>query len=252
VPSVDVWGFNVYRNASFGDLFRQWESISAEPMFVSEFGADSYDHRTGSQNEAMQAAFDAGLWDEVFFDLSADRVRGVAIGALAFEFQDEWWKNGDPSAHDISGETNGGQPDGINDEEHFGVMTIDRTPKQAYTVMQSRFTNGQAAVELDATPVLRAESQRCRPSPGKGRSSPSSRLPPLPRPSPPRSRRSRRRGRGDGDQAVQRAEDAPLKATGCGGLIGATDLWQPPEKWPTFKYWRAPSRDGGATTAGPQ
>jgi hypothetical protein len=83
VPSIDVWGFNVYRNASFGDLFRQWESISSEPMFVSKFGADSFDHRTGGENEAMQAAFDAGLWDEVFFELSADRVRGVALGGLA-------------------------------------------------------------------------------------------------------------------------------------------------------------------------
>jgi hypothetical protein len=37
-------------------------------------------------------------------------------------------------------------------------VTIDRKPKQAYAVMQQRFTQGQAAVVLDATPTLRAVS----------------------------------------------------------------------------------------------
>jgi hypothetical protein len=94
----------------------------------------------------------------VFFELSADRVFGVAVGALAFEFQDEWWKGGDPFSHNISFEVNGGQPDLHNDEEHFGLMTIERTPKAAYGVMQSRFKNGQSAVQLDASPLIRAVS----------------------------------------------------------------------------------------------
>src|SRR5262249_51181584 len=72
VPSVDVWGFNVYRGSSFQDVFQMWRSISTKPMLIGEFGADSYDHRVSGENQPMQAQLDAGLWDEVYFELSAE------------------------------------------------------------------------------------------------------------------------------------------------------------------------------------
>src|SRR5205823_3222663 len=100
VPSVDVWGFNVYRGWSFQDVFQMWRSISTKPMLIGEFGADSYDHRVNGENQPMQAQFDTGLWDELYFELSAERVNGLVVGGLVFELQDEWWKNGDPSHQD--------------------------------------------------------------------------------------------------------------------------------------------------------
>jgi hypothetical protein len=159
VPSVDVWGFNVYRGWSFQDVFRMWQSISTKPMLIGEFGADSYDHRVNDENQPMQAQFDTGLWDELYFELSAERVNSPAVGGLVFELQDEWWKNGDPSEHSISSEQNYGQPDGFNDEEWFGLLTIAREPKAAYAAMQGRFQGGQSAVVLSSAPTLRAISQ---------------------------------------------------------------------------------------------
>jgi Interleukin-like EMT inducer/Glycosyl hydrolases family 2, TIM barrel domain len=159
VPSVDVWGFNVYRGWSFQDVFQMWRSISTKPMLIGEFGADSYDHRINGENQTMQAQFDTGLWDELYFELSAERVNGLCVGGLVFEFQDEWWKNGDPFHQDSSTEHNYGQPDGFNDEEYFGLMTIAREPKEAYAAMQGRYQGGPSAVVLNATPTLRAISQ---------------------------------------------------------------------------------------------
>ena len=57
-------------------------------LFFAEYGADSYDHSVGAENQPMQAAFDAQLWDEVFFDLSAERTSGAVLGALIMEFSD--------------------------------------------------------------------------------------------------------------------------------------------------------------------
>ncbi|MDD5226122.1 MAG: interleukin-like EMT inducer domain-containing protein, partial [Candidatus Omnitrophica bacterium] len=159
VPSVDVWGLNVYRGGSFQDVMAQWSSISGEPAYIAEFGADSYDHRTGKENQAMQGQMDAQLWDEVYFNLSADRTKGTLIGALGFEWNDEWWKNGGTTNHTVASEKNGGQPDGYNDEEWFGLVDINRKVKQTYTVLQNRFVNGQSAVQLDATPVISVASQ---------------------------------------------------------------------------------------------
>jgi hypothetical protein len=159
VRSVDVWSFNVYRGSSFQDVFQMWRSISTKPMLIGEFGADSYDHRVNGENQQMQAQFNAGLWDELYFELSAERVNGSAVGGLVFELQDEWWKNGDPFHQDISGEQNWGQPDGFNDEEYFGLTTMDRQPKEAYAAMQARYVNGQSAVALNPSPTLGAISQ---------------------------------------------------------------------------------------------
>src|SRR6266849_4798929 len=107
----------------------------------------------------MQAQFDAGLWDELYFELSAERVNGLVVGGLVFELQDEWWKNGDPFHQDISSEHNYGQPDGFNDEEYFGLTMIARQPKAAYAVMQARYVGCQSAVVLNPSPTLRALSQ---------------------------------------------------------------------------------------------
>ena len=158
VPSVDVWGLSIYRGTSMEDVFQQWRSISDKPIFISEFGADSFDHRIPDENEAMQAEVNGWLWDEIFFELSAERTAGTAIGGLVFELRDEWWKLGFPNHQDTSGENNSGQPDGRNDEEYFGVADIDGNPKEAFNALKDRFTKGQAAVALNSRPLLTATS----------------------------------------------------------------------------------------------
>ncbi len=159
VPSVDIWGVNIYRGPGFTDAFAQWAAISTKPVFVGEFGADSYDHDTAAENQPMQAAFDARLWEELACELAANRAGGIALGGLLFEFNDEWWKTGGPGFHDVSNEVNYGQPDGRNDEEWFGIVDIDRNPKQAFATMQGRFAPaGLLDLPVAAHPVLRVTS----------------------------------------------------------------------------------------------
>ena len=158
-PDVDVWTINVFRNKSFGTFFQEWKSVSTKPMILGEFGADRFDHRVNAENQAMQADMNGGLWDEIDLASSAERFDGVAVGGLVFEFEDEWHKNGDPSTHNVSGETNYGQPDLVNDEEFFGLFDIDRMPKLAVSTLTYRFLGGQAAVAFDSTPTLQAVSQ---------------------------------------------------------------------------------------------
>ena len=162
VPSVKIWGLQLYRNASFTDAFSQWAQVSTKPMFVSEFGADSFDHRIMAENQAMQSDFNIGLWDELFFNIASERTSGIVSGVLGFEFSDEWYKGGNPGVHNYSTEINYGQPDGnpgYNDEKWFGWLDIFRQPKLVYIAFQQRFAlDGQNDIPLLTNPVLSATS----------------------------------------------------------------------------------------------
>jgi len=145
-PSVDIWGLNVYRGRSFGDLFAQWAAISNKPMFLGEFGADAFHTLdatatpAGWIDEATQADWDLALWHEIRANLSADHPDGVAVGGTVFEWNDEWWKVPPAGAQDSGGvHAPGQQPDHFANEEWFGVVRIDRSLRPAYKALRDAF-----------------------------------------------------------------------------------------------------------------
>ncbi len=143
---VDIWSFNLYRGDSFGALWVQWPLISTKPMFLAEFGVDAF-HATllvnpappGAMNEAEQAQWDLLLWDDIVRNLSANDPAKLALGGTMFEWNDEWWKVSPPGVQDTGGWFSGGFPDGMGNEEYFGLVNIDRTPRQVYAALQNGF-----------------------------------------------------------------------------------------------------------------
>ncbi|MFH0790692.1 MAG: glycoside hydrolase family 2 TIM barrel-domain containing protein [Candidatus Omnitrophota bacterium] len=106
-PDVDIWGINVYRGASFTNLFEQWQEVSSKPFYLSEFGTDSFnagsykllnDYQAsdcrGIEDETMQAEFIIALWDEIKDCLSVHNPNEACLGGLVHEFNDELWKTG--------------------------------------------------------------------------------------------------------------------------------------------------------------
>ena len=139
MPEVDVWGLNVYRGLTFGDLFDVWAQRSGAPMFVGEYGADAYNAHfhgqdDGAEDQAAQAEATTTLTQELVAQSAVDG--GVSLGGCVFEWADEWWKDGggDPNVHDAGGFAPGGgpHPDQVFNEEWWGLVELDRTPRQAY------------------------------------------------------------------------------------------------------------------------
>jgi hypothetical protein len=149
VSTPDLWALNIYVTPNlgvapdlygFGTRFSDWKALSAKPFFVSEYGADAYNNKTGSEDQASQAAALGALTQEVRKNLSAADAGKVCVGGCPFEWNDEWWKVTDPATHDTGGSANvGDYPDGFGNEEWWGIVTADRTPRAAFTTLQALY-----------------------------------------------------------------------------------------------------------------
>ena len=136
---IDVWGINAYSGLSFGDLFDVWSERSARPMFMAEFGADAWNSIEGREDPSSQAEASLALFREIE-DQSAAAGRGPCLGGTIFEWADEWWKDGSgsPDEHDTGGLAPGGgpHPDATFNEEWWGLVDIDRNPREAYDTLR--------------------------------------------------------------------------------------------------------------------
>ncbi|MGD2086785.1 MAG: Ig-like domain-containing protein [Candidatus Aminicenantes bacterium] len=168
-PSVDVWGVNIYRGDNFGTLFLQWASIADKPLFLSEFGTDSYyttgwyDPVVGYESETDQNIWLDSLWTDIEPEISAYDVDKVCLGGTVFEWSDEWWKipapEGSPFEHDNEGFDTPwnpfAHPDGFANEEYFGIVHINRKTKQVYPTLYTHFAGvsnfAPIAISFDVT-----------------------------------------------------------------------------------------------------
>lgn len=143
MPDIDVWGINAYRNIGFGALFDDWEVLSGKPMFLGEYGADAWNADTERYDPESQAHA-TGVLTQLIVDHSAALGDGVTSGGTIFEWADEWWKSGNPDAHDDGADDGvpggGPYPDDNFDEEWWGIVDIDRTPRPAYETLSEIYT----------------------------------------------------------------------------------------------------------------
>lgn len=163
LPEIDIWGVNVYRSGSFGNLFADFQALSQKGLWISEYGVDAW-HTTniaspqnGYEDQSTQSTLGGQLWDET----AAAFRNGQAMGGTIMEYSDEWWKpyewlceiDEDPNTtangsggcnltHNFYGhgprdescprdgttDWTPGSPDSFLNEEWWGVMAISPNP----------------------------------------------------------------------------------------------------------------------------
>lgn len=135
LPQIDIWGINKYHKLSFDDIFVKWRSVSQVPMFLAEYGADSYDDWHHAENHEAQGQAITVLTKMIMQESSLKG--GVCVGGFVFELADEYWKDGagDPNVQDTGGPSFAGGgpfPDMTFNEEYWGLLSIDGYPRKAF------------------------------------------------------------------------------------------------------------------------
>jgi len=131
VKGLDIFGSNVYRGISARDLFDRVREEMNIPVLFTEFGSDAFNARTMQEDQAMQARYLIGQWEEIYEQSAGKGRAGNAIGGFTFQFSDGWWKykqTENLAIHDINASwPNGGytedyQPGENNmNEEWWGI-----------------------------------------------------------------------------------------------------------------------------------
>jgi len=122
-PSVDIFGANAYRgDYGFGFLWRQVKANADRPAFLTEYGCPALaEGRSKDESEELQAQYHKAAWEDIEDNMAFGEGSGNAIGGVAFEWLDEWWKQYEPFTHDERGVAQGPFPDGYFHEEWFGL-----------------------------------------------------------------------------------------------------------------------------------
>lgn len=128
---IDVLGINVYRGATFTDLFDRVGKEFNKPVVLTEFGVDAFDAKMKEENQRYQAEILINNWAHLYKNAAGMGHNGNCLGGFTFQFSDGWWKTGQTvrlDKHDSSASwVNGGYKldfvEGRNNmnEEWFGV-----------------------------------------------------------------------------------------------------------------------------------
>ncbi|GJQ62374.1 MAG: hypothetical protein SCALA702_14270 [Melioribacteraceae bacterium] len=131
VPDMDVFGINAYRGITFTDLFERTSKVLDVPVMFAEFGSDAFNAVEMREDQAMQAKYLIGNWEDIYIHAYGNGGYGNSIGGMTFQFSDGWWKylqDSNLDVHDNNASwANGGYVDdfieGENNmnEEWFGV-----------------------------------------------------------------------------------------------------------------------------------
>lgn len=120
---VDAFGTNAYRGGyGFGALWQQVKDLTDKPAFITEYGCPAFSvGKSQEEAEKEQADYLYGCWQDIAENMAGAVGQGNALGGIAFEYLDEWWKAYEPSFHDSKGLFTGPFPDGYMHEEWLGI-----------------------------------------------------------------------------------------------------------------------------------
>ena len=121
-PEIDILGVTAYFGPfGFGTL---WGSVKMDvdrPLLITEYGCSAI-NKKGQEDEDYQVKYHKRCWEDIVFNKFGNKGVGNSIGGVVFSWCDQWYLDGYPSRHDITGDPNA-LPKGVRGEEWFGITS---------------------------------------------------------------------------------------------------------------------------------
>ncbi len=126
-PHIDIMGINSYQGSGgFGTVWEEVRDRFDRPVLITEYGCDVWHTGKGEVNEAMQRDYHAGNLKDIVLHMAGGPYTGNAIGGVAFQFMDEWWKDthkGSVATQETESTYPFAFPDGYSSEEWLGLVS---------------------------------------------------------------------------------------------------------------------------------
>ncbi|RZJ33303.1 MAG: glycosidase, partial [Flavobacterium sp.] len=145
---IDIFATNVYRGASFGDVFERVKKEYGKPVLFAEFGADAFNALTNQEDQSAQSYYLLNDWKEIYQNAAGVGKAQNALGGFTFQFSDGWWKYGQTSGLDVHDSnaswSSGGyirdyeQGQNNMNEEWFGICAKGPTNEKGYYELYPR------------------------------------------------------------------------------------------------------------------
>lgn len=145
---VDIFGTNVYRGVSFGDVFQRVKNEYGKPVMFTEFGADAFNVLSNQEDQEAQSYYLLGNWQEIYENAAGLGKAGNSIGGYTFQFSDGWWKYKQTEDLDVHNNnaswSNGGyikdfkKGENNMNEEWFGIAAKGATDEQGHYQLYPR------------------------------------------------------------------------------------------------------------------
>ncbi|MCA9403399.1 MAG: hypothetical protein KC897_06435 [Candidatus Omnitrophica bacterium] len=127
-PAIDIMGVNSYQGAGgFGNVWETVQERFDRPVLITEYGCDVWHTARQTVDEGMQRDYHEGNLRDIVLHQAGGPYTGNAIGGVAFQFIDEWWKDthagdGSEATHETASTYPFPFPDGFSSEEWLGLV----------------------------------------------------------------------------------------------------------------------------------
>jgi hypothetical protein len=141
LTAADMISYQIYNELSLDGIFNLHPANSNKPFFMSEFGADSFDATISAENQSAQAYGNTELFRQILDNATGTAAHKI-VGGTIFSWTDGLYKAaGDACVQDSGGIAPGGgpHPDKTFNEEFWGIVEVDRTPKASLGALGTLF-----------------------------------------------------------------------------------------------------------------
>ena len=101
-PDVDILGINTTRYVpGFGSLWSEVDQIYDKPVLITSYGPPTIRFESNRLDEIYQYRVHVAGWRDIAGHTAGSSYPGNAIGGIAFEWLDAWWRDYLPDEHNL-------------------------------------------------------------------------------------------------------------------------------------------------------